>query len=71
MLEWAAQEGGRVTNPGGIQGMFRHCVEGHVLVRTVGDGWMVGMDELFQGLFQPCWFYDSIILLLFSVSYVF
>jgi len=29
--------GGGVTNPGGVQGTFRR-VEGHDLVRTIGDG---------------------------------
>ena len=42
MLEWAAQGGGGVTDPGGIQGMFRRCVEGHGLVGTIGDRWTVG-----------------------------
>jgi len=37
-VEWAALGGGGVTDPGGVQGMFGHCVEGHGLVRTVGDG---------------------------------
>ena len=46
MLEWAAQEGGGVTDPGGVQEMFRHCVEGHGLERTTGDGWMAGLDDL-------------------------
>ena len=36
-LEWAAQGGGGVTDPGGVQGKFRCCVEGHGVVRTVGD----------------------------------
>lgn len=26
--------------------MFRRCVEGHNLVRTVGDKWMVGLDVI-------------------------
>ena len=60
-LEWAAQGGGGVTNPGGVQGMFGHCVEGHGLMRTIGDGWMVGLGDP-VGLFQPWWFYDSVIL---------
>ena len=38
-LQWAAQEGDGVTNPGGVQGAFRHCVEGHGLMRAIGDGW--------------------------------
>ena len=32
-LEWAVQRGGGVTDPGGVQGMFGRCVEGHGLVR--------------------------------------
>ena len=48
----AAQGGGGATNPGGVQGTFGRCVEGHDLVRTVGDGWMVGLDDP-VGLFQP------------------
>jgi len=47
-----AQGSGGVTNPGGVQGMLRRCVEGHGLVRTIGDRWMVGLDDL-VGLFQP------------------
>ena len=38
-LEWAAQGGGGVTNPGSAQGTFGRCVEGRSLVRTIGDGW--------------------------------
>ena len=52
-LEWAAQGGGGVTDPGSVQGMFRHCIEGHGLVRTIGDRQTVGLDHLI-GLFQPC-----------------
>ena len=37
-LEWAAQGGGGVTDPGDVQGMFGRCVEGRCLVRTIGDG---------------------------------
>ena len=33
----AAQGGGGVTNPGGVQGTFRRCTEGHGLMRTIGD----------------------------------
>jgi len=46
-----AQGGGGVTNTGGVQGTFRHCVEGHSLARAIGDRWMVGLDHL-VGLFQ-------------------
>jgi len=49
---WAAQRGGEVTTPGGVQGMFGRCVEGHGLMRTIGDGWMDGLDDP-VGLFQP------------------
>jgi len=52
-LEWAAQGGGGVTDPGGIQGTFRHRVEGCGLMRTIGDGWTVGLGDP-VGLFQPC-----------------
>ena len=50
--EWAAQGGGGVTDPGGVQGTFGCCVEGYGLARTIGDRWMVGLDGLI-GLFQP------------------
>ena len=59
-LEWAAQGGGGVINPGDIQGTFRCCGEGHGLVRTTGGGWTVGLDDL-VGLIQPWWFNDSMI----------
>jgi len=32
--------------------MFGCCAEGHGLVRTIGDGWMVGLGDP-EGLFQP------------------
>ena len=51
-LEQAAQGGGEVTNHRGIQETFRCCTEGHGLVGNIGDGWMVGLDDL-RGLFQP------------------
>ena len=39
----AAQGGGGVTNPGGVQGTFGCCAEGHGLARTIGEvqtnGW--------------------------------
>ena len=60
-LEWAAQGGGGVTDPGGVQGTFGRCVEGHGLVRTIGDGWMVGLGVL-VGLFQLWLFCDSMIM---------
>ena len=41
-LEWAAQGGGRVTDPGSIQEIFRCCTEGHDLVGNIGDRWEVG-----------------------------
>jgi len=51
-LEWAAQRGGGVTDPGGVQGTFERYAEGHGLMRTIGDGWMVGLGDP-VGLFQP------------------
>ena len=45
-LEWTAQGGGGVTNPGGVQGMFGCCVEGHGLARTIGDVLTVGLFQL-------------------------
>ena len=49
-LEWAAQEDGGVIVPGGVQGTFRCCTEGHGLVGNIGDEGMVGLDDL-VGLF--------------------
>ena len=53
-----AQGGGGVTDPGGVQGMFGRCVEGHGLARTIGGRWMVGLGDP-VGLFQLS---DSMIL---------
>ena len=50
--EWAAQRGGGVTEPVGVQRAFGCCVEGHGLARTIGDERMVGLDDP-VGLFQP------------------
>ena len=50
-MEWATWGGGGVTDPG-VQGMFGCCIEGHGLMRTIADGWMVGLADL-VGLFQP------------------
>jgi len=52
VLERAAQGGGGVTDPGDVQGTSGHFVEGHGLVRSIGDGWMVGLCDP-VGLFQP------------------
>jgi len=52
VLEWAAQGGGGVIDPSGVHGTCRHCVEGHGLVRTIGDRWTAGLDDP-VGLFQP------------------
>ena len=51
-LEWAAQRGGGVTEPGGVQRAFGCCVKGHGLAGTIDEGWMVGLDDP-VGLFQP------------------
>ena len=61
MLERAAQTGGSVTIPGGVQEVFRCCTEGHGSVGHIGDRWMVGEDHL-GGLFHPWWFCDSVLL---------
>ena len=47
-----AKEERRSPDSGGVQGTFRHCVEGHGLQRTIGDGWSVGLGDL-VGLCQP------------------
>jgi len=60
VLEWAAQGGGEVTIPGGVQKTFTCCTERHGLVGDIGDRWTVGPDDL-RGLFQPRWFYVSVI----------
>ena len=51
-VEWAAQRGGEVTEPGGVQRPFGCCAEGHGLARTIGEGRMVGLGDP-AGLFQP------------------
>ena len=45
-MESTAQEGGEVTIPGGVQEMFRCCIEGSGLVGNNGDRWTVGLDDL-------------------------
>ena len=50
-LERAAQGGGEVTVPGGVQETCRCCTEGCGLVGTIGDRWTVALDDLFQ----PWW----------------
>jgi len=50
VLKGAAQGGGGVTIPGGIQEPFR-CTEGRGLVVNIGGRWAVGLDEL-GGVFQ-------------------
>ena len=51
-LEWAAQGGGAVSMPGGVQETFRCCTEGYGLVGNIGGRWAVGPDDL-GSLFQP------------------
>ena len=43
--------------------------EGHGLLRTIGDGWMVGLRDP-VGLFQPWWFCDSMTLYTHICMYV-
>ena len=50
-LKHAAQGGGRVTIPEGVQETWRCNTEGHSLVGNIGARWMVGLDDL-SGLFQ-------------------
>jgi len=47
----AAQGGGGVTVPGGVQEVFRCCTEGRGLVGNTGNRWTVGLDD-FGVLFQ-------------------
>ena len=60
--EQAAQGGGRVTVPGGVQETFRYCIRIHIwfssLVDSNDDRRTVGLRDL-VGPFQPC---DSMIL---------
>ena len=41
---------------GGVQRMFGCCVEGHGLVRTIGDAWMVGLDDPVFPTLAILWF---------------
>ena len=52
MLVQAAQGGGGVTIPGGVQEIFRCCTEGRGLVGSIGDGgWLDCMIlEVFSDL---------------------
>ena len=52
MLEPAAQGGGGVAVPGGVEETFRCCTEGCGLVGSTGDRWVVGLDDV-RGLLQP------------------
>jgi len=48
-----------ITDPRGVHGTFRCCVEGCGLVGSIGGRWTVGLDGP-VGLSQPWWFYDSV-----------
>ena len=61
-MQWSAQGGGGLSEPGGVQRTFGRCVEGSGVVRTIEDRWMVGLIDL-VGLFQPWCSCDSVILL--------
>jgi len=52
VLKWAAQGGGGVTIPGGVQEMFRCCAKGRSIMGNTGSRWTVGLGDL-GGLFQP------------------
>ena len=45
-LVQAAQGCDRVTIPETIQETFRCCTEGHGLLQTIADRWMLGLDNL-------------------------
>ena len=45
-LEQAAQVGGGITVPGGIQEKNRFVMQGHGLVSNIGNMWTVGPDDL-------------------------
>ena len=45
------EKGGEVAVPRGVQETFGCCTEGHSLVRSIGNRWMAGLDDL-GGLFQ-------------------
>ena len=53
-MEQAAQGGGGVTIPGGVQETGQCCTEGHGLMGNIGAWWMVGLDDLINPIFQPC-----------------
>jgi len=50
-LDQAAQEGGGVSIPGGVQEMSG-CGTGMWLVGDIGGRWTLGLDDL-RGLYQP------------------
>ena len=52
MLERAAQGGGRITSPGGVQEMLNVVLTDIVQWGDTGDRWTVELDDL-GGLFQP------------------
>jgi len=61
--EWAAQRGGGVTDPGGVQWAFGCCVEGHGLAGSIGEG--IGWSGWSCGSFPTLailGLYDSMIL---------
>ena len=51
MLEWAAQGGGGVTIPGGVQEMCRCGTKQHDLVDNIGGRWTAGLGDL-RGIFH-------------------
>ena len=52
------EKGGEVADLRGAQETFGCCTEGHSLVRSIGNRWMAGLDDL-GGLFQSWWVYNS------------
>ena len=45
-LEQAAQGGGGVADPGGVEKTLRYCTKERILVGNIGDRWAVGLDDL-------------------------
>ena len=61
MLEWAAQGGGRITVPGGVQETFRCCTKEHRLLGKywwLVDGWTGWSSRSFPTLLT-LWFYKG------------
>ena len=56
-MEQAAQGGGGVTDPGGVQETCSCGTEGYGLVSSIGGRWVVGLDDLRFPTFMILSFY--------------